>query len=335
MLHHLMNNIDIFMCPVCNGDLIVNGDNIKCLTCGVLYPIDNGVPLLFVPMEADDSGNNVIHKVKAFYEETPFPNYEKLENIGDLVRKAQQGKFARLLDEQTPFNIRVLEVGCGTGQLSNYLGIASRYVFGTDMCSHSLQLAQDFKVKNNIERVGFYQMNLFRPIFKDESFSVVICNGVLHHTGDPFGGFQRIARLVEKGGYIIIGLYNTYGRLSTDIRRNVFRLFGDRFIFLDSRMMSADVGDVRKYTWFRDQYQNPHESKHTIGEVLAWFSKSGFEFRNAIPKLKASDTFSENEDLFKPNDRGCWFDHFLVQMRLLFTGSREGGFFIMIGRKKY
>jgi hypothetical protein len=37
--------------------------------------------------------------------------------------------------------------------------------------------------------------------------------------------------------------------------------------------------------------------------------------------------------LFEPTDEGSRFDHFLVQAREVVTGSREGGFFIMIGHK--
>ena len=48
------------------------------------------------------------------------------------------------MNEQIPFNVNVLEVGCGTGQLTNYLGLASRNVFGTDMCLNSLKLAEVF-----------------------------------------------------------------------------------------------------------------------------------------------------------------------------------------------
>ncbi len=273
--------------------------------------------------------------VKQFYEKTPFPNYEELENVGNLIQKAQRGVFARLLNEQIPFNIGVLEVGCGTGQLSNFLGVAHRIVFGIDLCLNSLRLGQEFKKKNDLERVGFYQMNLFRPIFREESFPLVICSGVLHHTSDPFTGFRSISRLVRKGGYILIGLYNRYGRITTDIRRMIFKIFNDRLRFLDPRLRCKDIGDLKKLTWFMDQYKNPHESKHTIGEVLRWFDETGFDFANSIPKSKAFEVFSENEKLFKLNPRGNWLDHFFVETHLLFTGSKEGGFFLMIGRRKF
>jgi SAM-dependent methyltransferase len=334
MLRHVIDNLDIFVCPACGGDLKIPGDGIRCLKCHNHYQVEDNIPLFFWPNERDNLKKDVTNIVKSFYEKTPFPNYEELESAGDLIQKAQRGTFARLLNEQIPFNIRVLEVGCGTGQLSNFLGIAHRTVFGTDICLNSLKLGQEFKKKNSIERVNFYQMNLFKPIFREESFPLVICNGVLHHTSDPFVGFQSIAKLVKKGGFILIGLYNKYGRITTDIRRIIFKISGDRFKFLDPRLRAQDVGEIKKFTWFADQYKNPHESKHTIGEVLKWFDETGFGFVYSIPNPKAFEGFKLNDSIFKPHPRGNWFDHFITQSCLFFTGSKEGGFFIVIGRKK-
>lgn len=278
------------------------------------------------------SQEEITAAVKSFYEKVPFPNYEDCETINDLIQKAQASVFYGLLNEQLPFGIRVLEVGCGTGQLSNYLGIAHRYIYATDICFNSLKLANEFKKRNGLKRVSFYQMDLFKPIFKEESFSLVICVGVLHHTHDPFGGFLSISKLVKKGGYIIIGLYNKYGRLMTDIRRIIFNISGDHFKFLDFRLRE-DIGELKKQAWFLDQYKNPHESKHTIKEVLRWFDKSGFEYINSIPKLKSFTKFSAEEKIFKPNKRGNCFDRFFTQAHLLFEGSMEGGLFLMIGRR--
>jgi SAM-dependent methyltransferase len=229
----------------------------------------------------------------------------------------------------------IIEIGCGTGQLSNFLGLISgRTVVGADISVNSLKLGQQFKENTHIDNVAFLQMNLFRPVFKPDSFDLVICNGVLHHTSDPFLGFQSIARLVRKGGFIIVGLYNKYGRLLTDVRRLVFRYTSNRFKFLDPRLRSENVSDIRKHTWFMDQYKNPHESEHTIGQVLEWFDRSGFEFINSIPKAKAFEQFSPKENLFKTNPRGGLLDHFLVQLGFLLRGSKEGGLFIMIGRRR-
>lgn len=334
MLEHIKAHIDIFACPACSGELEIVDNIIKCATCHNKYKVENDIPLLFWPNERADHKKDVTEKVKSFYEKTPFPNYEDIENVSDLVQKAQKSFFASLLDQQIPFNVRVLEVGCGTGQMSNYLGVANRYIFGTDICINSLKLGQEFKKRNNLERVGFYQMNLFKPIFREESFPLVICNGVLHHTGDPYAGFKTISKLVKKGGYILIGLYNKYGRLITDIRRNIFKITGGRLKYLDPRLRGQDRGETKKVAWFMDQYKHPHELKHTIGEVLEWFDEMGFDFVYGVPNPKAFKTFKLDNSIFKKHPRGNWFDHFITQFHLIFTGYREGGLFIMIGKKK-
>jgi hypothetical protein len=83
-----------------------------------------------------------------------------------------------------------------------------------------------------------------------------------------------------------------------------------------------------------DQYRNPHEFTHTIGEVQGWFDASRVEFINSIPKSTAFESFSPEEKLFKANPKGTRLDRFFVQVGMLLSGGREGGFFIMIGRKK-
>jgi len=82
-----------------------------------------------------------------------------------------------------------------------------------------------------------------------------------------------------------------------------------------------------------DQYKHPHESKHTYGQIMQWFQRSGFEFVNSIPKATAFYSTTEQEKLFEDNSSGTWLDHFIVQTGILITGGAEGGFFLMIGRR--
>ena len=171
----------------------------------------------------------------------------------------------------------MLEVGCGTGQLSNFLGISCRRVIGADLCLNSLRLGEQFRAKHNLDRVQFVQMNLFRPCFKREQFDVILCNGVLHHTADPYGGFKGLLPMLKPGGYIVIGLYNTYGRLMTDTRRRLFRLTGNRLKWIDPILRRRDRSEAKVRAWFADQYCHPHESKHTMDEVLGWFDENDLQ----------------------------------------------------------
>lgn len=68
------------------------------------------------------------------------------------MEKAPRGNFARLLDEQIPGGATVLEVGCGTGQLTSFLGMSwNRRVFGSDICLNSLRLGKGSRDRNNIQ----------------------------------------------------------------------------------------------------------------------------------------------------------------------------------------
>ena len=282
---------DVCCCPSCRGHLRVGEERAICAQCGAGFTREDGIWQLYWPH--DTAATDVTRKVKEFYEEHPFPNYEPDESLRTLIEKARRGIFARLLSEQQPYNSRILEVGCGTGQLSNFLGIGCRSVFGTDLCMKSLKLAEGFRSRQQQSRVRFLQMNLFRPALRSEQFDVILCNGVLHHTSDPRGGFESISRLVRPGGYLIVGLYNRYGRLLLDARRFLFRLTGGRARWVDPYIRTARLSRTREDTWFADQYKNPHESKHTMGESLAWCRGTGLDFVNAIPRFRPWEPFTE------------------------------------------
>ena len=325
---------DILCCPKCGKDLTQRGEEIVCVGCGMVYTKTSfGIPMLFCPNDPKDLKEDCTEKIMEFYSGTPFPNYDDFDDVGSLIMKSRQSVYQKLLDEQMGFNIRVLECGCGTGQLTNFLSVAHRTVIGTDMTLNSLQLGQEFKEKYGLERADFIQMNLFRPCFKPGSFDMVICNGVLHHTSNPFGGFQSIARMVKPGGYIMIGLYHRYGRLYTDMRRTIFNLTSDRFLFLDKRNVNKDSSVSKREAWFRDQYKNPHEMKHTIGEAMKWLEDEGFRFIKSVPKTRLFEHFSQDEQLLNPDMPGNPVERFIAEVRMIASGAQEGGFFIVIGRK--
>jgi SAM-dependent methyltransferase len=176
-------------------------------------------------------------------------------------------------------------------------------------------------------------MNLFRPAVKRGTFDVVIATGVLHHTSDPLLGLESISRLVKSNGHVIIGLYHRYGRLITDLRRLVFRAFGERFTFLDPNLRGKDPGSERRRAWFRDQYRHPHESKHTIGEVIRWLERTGLQFVKSLPPSKPFQPVSESEALFDREEPGDGLERFAAELGMTLRGSREGGFFIVVARK--
>ena len=325
--------IELLCCPRCGGRLQPAKNTFACRDCGQSYPVTDGIPQLFVPNEWGRGKLDVTDIVKDFYEETPFPNYDDLDSRESLQTKARLGIFARLLDEQIPDDAIVLEAGCGTGQLSNFLGMNwRRRIIGADLCMNSLRLAKGFRDRFAVVNADFVQMNLFRPPFADGSMDVVISNGVLHHTADPEGGFRSTLAKLKPGGYILVGLYNWLGRLPTLWQRRLIEVFGDRMAALDSRLRGDALNTGRWAAWFRDQYKHPHESKHSMDEVLRWFKDGGVEFVSSIPSIGDVE-FRDDEPLFAPHPTGTRRARVSSELEMLVSGGKDGGLFIMIGKK--
>jgi SAM-dependent methyltransferase len=303
------------------------------LVTGASYPVDEGIPRLVVGLESPEDGRDVTDVVKQFYEKTPFPNYDHLDNRRALIEKARGGLFGRLLNEQIPFDAGVVEIGCGTGQLTNFLSIAHRSVIGVDLCLNSLRLAQKFKTDNGLDRATFAQMNLFHPALRRGFFDVVISNGVLHSTSDCRKAFRTISGLAKPGGYVVVGLYSAYSRRLHQARVVLYRLTGVTNSWLDPQFGRIDAGGKHE-AWFQDQYCHPHETLHSIGELLGWMEESGLEFVNSIPKPVVGPVLTPDEQLFASRDPCNPVSRFLSQMADMGNGYREGGFFIVIARRQ-
>jgi SAM-dependent methyltransferase len=280
-----------------------------------------------------DNREAVGRKVRSFYEGCSFPGYEEFETLQDLIDKSQRGIYAKLLDDQIPLGVRVLDAGCGTGQLAIFLSVLNRQVVGIDFSEASITKGNSFKRKVKLRNVQFARMDLFAVALKEESFDFVFCNGVLHHTADAYGAFQNLCRLVKPGGYITIGLYNTYGRLLLDLRRRIFACTNDKLNRLDFFMRQKSLGNEKKHIWFMDQYKHPHEDKFTVDDVLGWFQKNRIEYVNSIPKIRFGDRFSTSDDLFRVRSPGSRLEHLLCQLGWVFSQGKEGGFYITIGRR--
>lgn len=233
---------------------------------------------ILVDKYAFQKHESVKGKVNLFYSKTPFPEYERNEDIGTLLSKSRDRVFADLLNRSIPFHSKVLEVGCGTGQLGNFLAISGREILSVDMCLNSLRLAENFRSEQKISSIKFMQGDLFDLALRKKYFDVVICTGVLHHTSDPKKGFENFLKYLRPNGIIIVGLYNKIMRLPLILKKPLFKIFKEKAAFLDPYLKRYKISGKKKTAWINDQYLHPHESTHTIDEVLMWFQTHNVQF---------------------------------------------------------
>jgi len=282
-----------------------------------------------------DIKDNSTKKVTDFYKQSPFPNYKNYDNKATILEKGDKNLLASQFKKFIGYNKNVLEVGCGTGQLSIYFSIGTNNkVVGFDPTIESLDLASNFANKNNISNVEFINADIFDDVLEDNFFDFIWCNGVLHHTKDPYEAFKIMIKSLKKEGYVLVGLYNKIGRIRTIIRKYMSKIFGIHFLNLfDPTLRNLKTSEEERESWIRDQYQNPIESVHTIDEVLSWFKENNIEFINSIPSCDFDD-YDNHENIFKKTLTGNFFSRFINQFSMIFNklGS-DGGLFIMIGKK--
>jgi len=311
-----------------DSSLSLDGDVLRCNKTGETFPIIDGIPSLFAPSPGE--GQEITAKVRSFYEENPFPNYEGLEEFGELVSKGHTNSFSKNLLDAIGYNKTILECGCGTGQLSHYLQLNNNHVLGIDMSLASLGLAMQHKKHNSLTRASFAQMNIFNLAIKDNSFDVVISHGVLHHTFDARRAFGQIVKKLKPGGIVMVGLYNNPARLPTLIRSKLIGLFGPNIDFV----VRNRIRDKRKAeTWIADQYYNPHETWHSIDEVMEWFRENDISYTNCSPAIMGTDGETA-EGLFTKTSPGTRYQRTVTQLAWLGTIAREGALFDVIGKKQ-
>ncbi len=230
--------LKLLACPACAGAL---GADWSCRDCGARYDAPDGIPNLRL------AADTRVDAVRRFYEHAPFPGYPPRDSLAWLRARAERSEFARLLDRAIPGDARILDGGCGTGQMSLYLARADRVVIGADLTRASLQLGAAAARRYGLEGVQFIETDLHNPGLRAGSFDVVYSSGVLHHTPDPRASFARIAQLARPGGMIVLGLYNAFARIPLRLRRLVARLSGYRVIPFDPVLRDRKNEPARRF----------------------------------------------------------------------------------------
>ena len=68
-------------------------------------------------------------------------------------------------------------------------------------------------------------------------------------------------------------------------------------------------------------------------EVEQWFNRSGIDVLLSIPPAGGED-FTEETPLFRSRPPRSRLDYFVSELEMLLAGGRDGGLYMMIGRKR-
>lgn len=282
-----------------------------------------------------DKFDDVTIGVVDFYKDTPFPNYDDDDDKSSILAKGD-ASYLKSLKRLIGYNKKILDVGCGTGQYSNYFAIGTNnLIFGLDPTYNSLKLGKNFSDRNNIKNVKYINGSIFNDLFEKETFDLVFCSGVLHHTKNTYLGFEKCAELVKKNGYILIGLYNYYSRFS--LKKIIFKFFGAKaVIYFDPILKNKKTSKGSINAWIKDQYDHPVERSHSVQELLGWFKNNNIEPVSGIPNINSVDLNKIYDQIDKRNlyKRKSKLNIVFSQLKMNFNLlGKDAALFFILGKK--
>ena len=250
-------------------------------------------------MQTHDSPDmDIQRQVVAMYERHPFPAYT------DKFRKASEEMVLKMrllgMGEDAYTHKRILDCGCGTGEFTSWYAARGNEVTAVDLSGPSLEHAKAYAAGYDLQdRITFRQHSVLDLDYADASFDVVYSYGVLHHTPDPYRGFQQMVRVCKPGGVVIVSVYSLYSRFIHRQKQRLISLlagdaierrcqWGKRLFPLTARKLKLRAHDDSDAVLY-DQFAIPHESLHTVGEILDWFDKNDLEFMGGFGPLRLRD----------------------------------------------
>lgn len=124
-------------------------------------------------------------------------SYEEIKNAGDEY-------FDIVSDQMLNKNTVVLDLGCGTGRWSKYIGDKAGFIEAIDP-SAAVFAAQHLTA--DMANIRITQASSDNIPFADESFDMMMSLGVLHHIPDTELALKNGVKKVKNGGYVLLYLY--------------------------------------------------------------------------------------------------------------------------------
>ncbi len=247
-----------------------------------------------VPRHADE----IERRVVGMYERHPFPAYS------DKFRKASEEMYLKMrllgFSEEDYRNKKILDCGCGTGEFTCWYAAQGNEVTGIDLSEPSLRHARAYAEKYDLDdRIEFVQKSVLELDLPEDSFEIVYSYGVLHHTADPYQGFQNMVRVCKPGGVVIVSVYSRYSRALHNLRRAMINriagedvekrlVWGRRLFPFTARKLKLRAHDESNAILY-DQFSIPHESQHSVGEILSWLDENDLDYIGAFGPLRVRD----------------------------------------------
>lgn len=126
--------------------------------------------------------------------------YLKNQEYTEYLQMQEIASFEKYIHYLSKGKKKILDFGCGTGQVVNKLSKLNKDAYGVDISETSIKMARNMK--------GKFLVSSEDLPFKDNSFDSVGCFNVLEHLDNPEKCILEMIRVLKPDGIIVIACPN-------------------------------------------------------------------------------------------------------------------------------
>jgi 2-polyprenyl-3-methyl-5-hydroxy-6-metoxy-1,4-benzoquinol methylase len=273
--------------------------------------------------------NAVSQKVRAQYEENPYPRWMHCIRLKDKMDyfDGLWSSFLPVQHKNKPEIAKpeILIAGCGTGL--HPLQVALNHpanVTAVDITRRSLGYAAMKQAEYKADNLTFYHMDLLDLQRLDKTFDAIECGGVLHHMADPEAGLEALLSVLKPEGILTLGLYSEIARRNVVNVRNAYLKTGMQPTLENIRAVrsalihnQADIayslvalfGDFYSTSACRDLLFHEQEHRFTTSQLKDLLNKYDLEFLGVVVKPAARNRFIQEYGADKLCDLDAWGEY--------------------------
>lgn len=197
------------------------------ITQGQLDIIEAGIRQKYAEVAKNPEGQ--------FQYPTGRKGLEALQYDQNLIDRLPEAVASSYCGVGNPFSLgkinageRILDVGCGAGVdaiLAAMMAGPDGSAVGVDMVPEMLARAASNRKMTGVQNVSFQNAAGNNLPFPDDSFDVVISNGVINLIPDKEGALTEIHRVLKPGGRLMVADQVAVGSVQTDIQARLANWF--------------------------------------------------------------------------------------------------------------
>jgi 2-polyprenyl-3-methyl-5-hydroxy-6-metoxy-1,4-benzoquinol methylase len=202
--------------------------------------------------------------------------YESSDRYLEICESRVESNFRNILDvieQYVPKNARLLEFGCGTGNLAALVAKKGYQILGVDISDRFIAHAEK-TYKANDKKLDFQVVGFGKLPFDDESFDCIYTCAVLEHCYHVDEIIMDFHRLLKRGGTLVIGtpnLLSPFTRASLVVKtwlgkRARYHLYGTPRFLMQSILynISKSLSRKPKMIYVTPTYEGFKESDEDV-----------------------------------------------------------------------